>query len=50
MKNNELYFTNETLDNRFEGFDLADDFDTDLTLDNVNPWLIIATYTSATVA
>ena len=28
----------------FEGFDK---FDTDLTLDNVNPWLLIATYKTA---
>ena len=37
MNNNVLY-------NSFEGFDK---FDTDLTLENVNPWLLIATYTAA---
>ena len=37
MNNNVLY-------NNFVGFD---EFDTDLTLDNVNPWLLIATYTTA---
>ena len=31
----------------FEGFD---EFDADLTLDNVNPWLLIATYTNANLA
>ena len=35
MNNNVLYF---------EGFDK---FDTDLTLENVNPWLLIATYNTA---
>ena len=40
MNNNVLY-------NRFEGFYV---FDADLTLDNVNPWLLIATYTNADVA
>ena len=38
MNNNVLYF---------EGFN---NFDTDLTLENVNPWLLIATYTNATIA
>ena len=37
MNNNVLY-------NNFEGFD---EFDTDITLENVNPWLLIATYTAA---
>ena len=32
--------------NNFEGFE---EFDTDLTLDNVNPWLLVATYTNANV-
>ena len=41
MNNNELYLTNEALENSFE------DFNTDITLDNVNPWLLIATYTAA---
>ena len=31
----------------FEGFD---EFNTDITLDNVNPWLLIATYTNANLA
>ena len=35
MNNNALYF---------EGFD---EFDADLTLDNVNPWLLIAAYGTA---
>ena len=48
MNNNELFTANEALENRFEGF--TDEFNTDLTLDNVNPWLLIAAYTSATVA
>ena len=30
--------------NNFEGFE---GFDTDLTLENVNPWLLIATYNTA---
>ena len=30
--------------NNFEGFDK---FDADLTLDNENPWLLIATYYTA---
>ena len=38
MYNNVLYF---------EGFD---EFNTNLTLDNVNPWLLIATYTNADAA
>ena len=38
MNNNTLYF---------EGFD---EFNADLTLDNVNPWLLIATYTNAYAA
>lgn len=38
MNNNELYLTNETLENGF---------DTDITLDNVDPWLLIKTYTGA---
>ena len=38
MNNNTFYF---------EGFD---EFDADLTLDNVNPWLLIATYTNAYAA
>ena len=50
MSNNVLYFADEALENRFEGFDLTDEFDTDITLDNVNPWLLIATYTNAYVA
>ena len=33
--------------NNFEGFD---EFNADLTLDNVNPWLLIATYTNAYAA
>ena len=47
MNNNELFITNEALENGFEGFN---EFDTDITLDNVNPWLLIATYTGAAVA
>ena len=30
--------------NNFEGFEK---FDTDFTLENVNPWLLIATYNTA---
>ena len=30
--------------NNFDGFD---EFNTDLTLENVNPWLLIATYNTA---
>ena len=41
MNNNELYLTNEDFEN---------EFDTDLTLDNVNPWLLIETYTGAETA
>lgn len=48
MENNELFMTNEALDNRFDG--MTDEFETDMALDNVNPWLLIATYTNATVA
>ena len=47
MNNNELYLTGETFDNSFEGFN---EFNTDLTLDNVDPWLLIAVYTGANVA
>lgn len=50
MNNNELFLNNEALDNRFEGFELGSEFDADITLDNVNPNLLIATYTGATVA
>lgn len=48
MENNELFMTNEALENRFEGF--SDEFDTDIVLNNVNPWLLIAIYNNATVA
>ena len=48
MENNELFMTNEALDNRFEGF--SNDFDADMALNNVNPWLLIAIYNNATVA
>ena len=48
MENNTLFLTNEALEKRFEGF--TNEFDTDITLDNVNPWLLIATYTNAFVA
>ena len=47
MNNNELFITNEALENSFEGFN---EFDTDITLDNVDPMLLIATYTGAAVA
>ena len=50
MNNNELFITNEAFENRFNDFDLTDTFETDITLDNVNPWLLIATYNTATVA
>lgn len=48
MENNELFMTNEALDNRFEG--LTDEFDADMALNNVNPWLLIAIYNNAVVA
>ena len=38
---------NYTLYNHLDGFN---EFDTDLTLDNVNPWLLLAAYTGAVVA
>lgn len=47
MNNNELFLTNDTLENSFEGFY---EFSVDLTLDNVAPELLIATYTGAYVA
>ena len=54
MNNNELFlnlnFDHEALDNRFEGHELGSEFNADITLDNVNPNLLIATYTGATVA
>ena len=31
-------------------FESFEEFDANLTLDNVNPWLLIATYTNADVA
>lgn len=48
MENNELFITNEALENRFEG--LTNEFDADIVLDNVNPWLLIAIYKNATAA
>ena len=45
--NNEEVFTMNNNVFYFEGFE---EFDTDITLDNVNPWLLIATYTNADVA
>lgn len=48
MENNELYMTQEALENRFESF--SNEFDTDMALDNVNPWLLIAIYNSTAVA
>ena len=47
MNNSKLYLTNEALDNSFEGFN---EFNTDLTLDNVNPWMLLAAYTGAVIA
>lgn len=44
MNNNELFITNEVFENGFEGFDKLG---ADITLDNVNPWLLIAVYTGA---
>lgn len=48
MENNELYLAQETFENRFEGFSV--EFDTDMALDNVNPWLLIAIYNNTAVA
>lgn len=48
MENNELYMTQEALENRFESF--SNEFETDMALDNVNPWLLIAIYNSTAVA
>lgn len=48
MENNELFMTQEALENRFESF--SSEFDTDMALDNVNPWLLIAIYNNAAVA
>lgn len=49
MENNNYIFMNdESLNNDFEC--MTDDFDTDMTLSNVNPWLLIAIYGNTTVA
>ena len=42
MNNEEVFTMNNNI--YFEGFN---EFDTDLTLENVNPWLLIATYNTA---
>ena len=42
MNNEEVFTMNNNI--YFEGFD---EFDADITLDNVNPWLLIATYNTA---
>lgn len=34
----------------YNHFDSFNEFDADITLDNINPWLLIAAYTGATVA
>ena len=49
MENNNYIFMNdEALDNELDH--LTDDFNTDMTLSNVNPWLLIAIYGNTTVA
>ncbi len=48
MENNELYYAQEALENRFESF--SNEFETDMALDNVNPWLLIAIYNNTAVA
>lgn len=48
MENNELFLNNEALENGFEG--LTDELTADMTLDSVNPWMLIAVYNTAKVA
>ena len=47
MSNNVFFTANEVFENSFEGFE---EFNADLTLDNVDPWLLLATYNSSNAA
>ena len=43
----EVFIMSNIFYNNFKGFD---EFNADLTLENVNPWMLIATYTNADAA
>lgn len=42
MENNELFITDEAMDNSFD-----DEYEVSLEMDGVNPWMIIATGTGS---
>ncbi len=45
MENNELFITDEALDNSFDS-----EYEVSMEMDDVNPWMIIATGSGSTVA
>lgn len=48
MENNYIFMNDEALGDDFEL--MTDEYGTDMTLSNVNPWLLIAIYGNTTVA
>ena len=48
MENNYIFMNDEALNDRFEV--ITDEYDADMTLSNVSPWLLIAIYGNMTVA
>ena len=45
MENNELFLNDEATDNSFDS-----EYDVNMELDNVNPWMLIAIYGNTSVA
>lgn len=45
MENYELFLNDEAIDNSFDS-----EYDVNMELDNVNPWMLIAIYGNSTAA
>lgn len=45
MENNELFLNDEAMDTGFDS-----EYNVNMELDNVNPWMLIATYGNSNVA